>query len=231
LPNNQPGAKRVDDRRVLSVMVDSLQAGCHWQDCPAGRPTADYLRSRPPVGSAWAVAAPAHRPGRGRARRRPPPRQHHRQGQSLGRRRKRGDHVQAIGRSRGGRTTKIHTIVDGCGRPLAFGLTPGQAGDAPIAPALVAAVPPARCCVADAAHDSDALPRLLEERGTEPVIPNNPTRKRRRPFDPVAYHLRNLVERAFGRLEDLRRIAARYDKLAANYAATVAIAIRLTGWL
>ena len=64
-----------------------------------------------------------------------------------------------------------------------------------------------------------------------PVIPNNPTRKRRHPFDPVAYRLRNLIERAFCRLKDWRRIATRYDKLAANYAAAVAIAIAVTWWI
>ena len=69
------------------------------------------------------------------------------------------------------------------------------------------------------------------EQGTLPVIPNNPTRKRRHPFDPVAYRLRNLIERAFCRLKDWRRIATRYDKLAANYAAAVAIAIAVNWWI
>ena len=47
----------------------------------------------------------------------------------------------------------------------------------------------------------------------------------------MAYRLRNLIERAFCRLKDWRRIATRYDKLAANYAAAVAIAIALTWWI
>jgi putative transposase len=55
--------------------------------------------------------------------------------------------------------------------------------------------------------------------------PNNPTRKRHHPFDPALYRLRNLMERAFCRLKDSRRIATRYDKLAANYAAAIALAI------
>jgi putative transposase len=64
-----------------------------------------------------------------------------------------------------------------------------------------------------------------------PVIPNNPTRKRRHPFDPIAYQRRNLIERAFCRLKDWRRIATRYDKLARNYAASLAIAILITWWI
>jgi putative transposase len=62
------------------------------------------------------------------------------------------------------------------------------------------------------------------------VIPNHPTRKRRHPFDRTAYRLRNLIERTFARLKDWRRIATRYDKLATNYAAAVAIAIFITWW-
>ena len=34
LPKNQPGARRVDDRRVLSGIIHVLQSGCRWRDCP-----------------------------------------------------------------------------------------------------------------------------------------------------------------------------------------------------
>ena len=46
LPRNQPGARRVDDRRVLSGIVHVLRSGCRWQDCPAvyGPPTTVYNR-------------------------------------------------------------------------------------------------------------------------------------------------------------------------------------------
>ena len=93
------------------------------------------------------------------------------------------------------------------------------------------ALPAAKVCAADAAYDRDAFRQLLLARGTLPVIPNNPTRTRRHPFDPLAYRLRNLIERAFCRLKDWRRIATRYDKLAVNYAAAVSIAILVTWWI
>ena len=35
LPKNQPGARRTDDRRVISGIVHVLKTGCRWQDCPA----------------------------------------------------------------------------------------------------------------------------------------------------------------------------------------------------
>jgi transposase len=86
-----------------------------------------------------------------------------------------------------GRTTKIHAIVDACGRPIALEVIPGQLGDVRIATALISAVPPGRSLAGDAAYDSDGLRRFLLERGTLPVIPNNPTRKSSHPFDQDAY--------------------------------------------
>src|SRR5690606_36598522 len=80
---------------------------------------------------------------------------HHRP--SLGGWRKRGDEVQAIGRSRGGRTTKIHAVVDGSGRPIAFEITPGQLGDVRAALALLGPLPPAALCAADTDYDSNGL--------------------------------------------------------------------------
>jgi putative transposase len=56
------------------------------------------------------------------------------------------------------------------------------------------------------------------------VSPKNPTRKRKDPCDRHAYRLRNTIERTFSRLKDWRRIATRYDKLAQNFRAAVAIA-------
>lgn len=109
-------------------------------------------------------------------------------------------------------------------------LSAGQRGDAPLAPTLIEALPAARICAADTAYDSDALRQFLITRGTLPVIPNHPTRKHRHPFDRGAYRLRNLIERAFCRLKDWRRIATRYDKLATNYAAAIAIAILVIWW-
>ena len=100
----------------------------------------------------------------------------------------------------------------------------------PVATALVAELTPKRC-LADTAYDSDAFRAWLWQRGCQPVIPNNPTRKRKHPFDPVAYEERNVIERTFCRLKDWRRVATRYDKLARNYRATVTLAAILLYWL
>lgn len=46
LPKNQPGARRVDDRRVISGIIHVLKSGCRWCDCPAdyGPSTTIYNR-------------------------------------------------------------------------------------------------------------------------------------------------------------------------------------------
>ena len=69
-----------------------------------------------------------------------------------------------MGRSRGGLTTKIHMAVDALGRPLKLILTPGQRGDAPLAPALLQGLSPRRV-LADKAYDSNALRGLIDNMG------------------------------------------------------------------
>lgn len=114
---------------------------------------------------------------------------------------------------------------------MAFAVTPGQRGDAPVAAELILAAPASASLAADRAYDSDALRRLLLARGTRPVIPNAPYRKRLHPFDAQAYKRRNLVERAFCRLKDFRRVATRYDKLASTYTAAVCLAAIIAWWI
>lgn len=106
----------------------------------------------------------------------------------------------------------------------------GHRGDAPVALDLIGQMAP-RFCLADAAYDSDVIRTVLERRGTRPVIPNNPTRKRFHAFDRETYRMRNVIERTFSRLKDFRRIATRYDKLARNYLAAVYIVSTVCYWL
>lgn len=141
-----------------------------------------------------------------------------------------GAEAQAIGRSRGGRGTKIHVAVDQCGRPVRLIVRAGHRGDAPVAAALVGHFAP-QYCVADGAYVARALRQMLLARGTLPVIPNNPTRKHSQPFHKRLYRQRNAVERTFCRLKDWRRIATRYHRPAVNYHAAVTIAAVIMFWL
>jgi transposase len=158
-------------------------------------------------------------------------RQHHLQGTSLRRGGKRGGQEQAIGRSRGGRTTKIHAVANASGRLIGFNLTPGQMGDVRSAEGLINKLPKAAQVLADTAYDSDKFREFLIARGSTPVIKPNPTRKRIPPFDKAAYKGRNVIERAFSHLKDWRRVATRYDKLARNFRATVTLALLFKWWI
>jgi transposase len=153
------------------------------------------------------------------------------QGAPLGGRRKRGEQTQAIGRSRGGRTTKIHALTDPLCRPVAFYLTPGQASDITTAPELLALAPAMDALIADKAYDGDNLRAAIAKLGALPVIPNKSDRKHLHPFDEARYRDRNVIERMFCRLKDFRRIATRYDKLARNFLAAVMIAAMIAYWL
>ena len=134
-----------------------------------------------------------------------------------------GGTTEAIGRSRGGRTSKIHALVDDRGRPVAFILTPGNTADNCVAPALLAAVKPARRLLGDKAYDTDAIRQLLARHRIEAVIPSSARRKRPLPLDRDAYKRRNRIERMFCRIKDWRRVATRYDRRADNYLAAVAL--------
>jgi transposase len=109
-------------------------------------------------------------------------------------------------------------------------LTPGQKGDAPVAGLLIATLPPGSALLADRAYDSDRLRHFLFGRGTTPIIPNNPTRKRMHPFDKESYKARNTVERAIGRLKDWRRVSTRYDKRADTFLSAALLAATIIWW-
>ncbi len=84
--------------------------------------------------------------------------------------------IQAIGRSRGGRTTKIHALTDTQGRPYVLVLTPGNIADITAAPALLTAMPLRARLIADKGYDADSLRRRLAASGTQAVIPSTASR-------------------------------------------------------
>ncbi|WSJ34416.1 IS5 family transposase [Streptomyces subrutilus] len=155
-----------------------------------------------------------------------------------------GDH--ALGRSRGGLTTKVHLVADGRCRPLAVLLSAGQRNDALFFEAVMARVRVPRTgpgrprtrpdqVSADRAYSSRAIRTHLRARGIRALIPEPSdqvaNRKRRgraggRPpaFDSEDYKIRNTVERCIARLKQWRGIAMRTDKLAVHYEAALTVA-------
>lgn len=156
----------------------------------------------------------------------------------------------AIGRSRGGLTTKTHALVDGLGRPLTLIVTPGQAGDSPVLPRLLAELRVARrgpgrprtrptAVRGDKAYSSRDHRAMLRDRGIVAVIPERGDqighRKNRgsrggRPvsYDVEDYKNRNVVERFFNRMKNWRALASRYDKKALIYRGGVVLAAILS---
>ena len=123
---------------------------------------------------------------------------------------------QALGRSRGGFSTKIHLVVDGLGNPLDFVLTAGQVHDITQAPTLLQGHR-ADYVIADKAYDSDPLLALIEQMEAIPVIPARKNRIEPRFYDPHIYKERHLVECCINKLKWYRRIFSRFDKLASRY--------------
>jgi transposase len=158
----------------------------------------------------------------------------------------------ALGRSRGGMSTKIHQLVDGHGRPLVIAVTPGQTGDSPMLKPLLSHLAvdrlgPGRprtrptAVLGDKAYSSRAIRAELRSRQIKAVIPQPSDqighRKRRgakggRPpaFDATAYKGRNVIERSFNDHKQWRGIATRYDKLATVYRGAVVLRA-ITIWL
>lgn len=100
---------------------------------------------------------------------------------------------QALGRSKGGFTTKIHVMVDALGNPLDFILTGGQAADVTQAYTLIEGVK-ATYALMDKAYDADKLIEQLKQQGIIPVIPPKSNRKEPREYDKNIYKERSLIE-------------------------------------
>jgi transposase len=145
----------------------------------------------------------------------------------------------ALGRSRGGFSTKIHVLCDGEGHPLHFVLTPGQTHDSTAVDTLLQSADaqllngegdPIAWPVqlgGDKGYRANWIDEYLLALGIQPVIPSKENEDRdQRPveFDREAYRQRNIVERLIGWLKESRRIFARFEKTALNFGGFVKMA-------
>ena len=157
---------------------------------------------------------------------------------------------EALGRSRGGLTTKLHLSCDGKGRPLSVILTAGQVHESTRFAAVLEAIRvprpggrgrprtrPARV-IADKGYSYARCRQVLRRRGIKHTIPERRDQQRRRAqhpgrhpaFDATIYKRRNVVERCINRLKQWRGLTTRYEKRAVNYRALVVIAALMI-WL
>ena len=127
-----------------------------------------------------------------------------------------GAENQALGRSRGGFSTKIHITVDALGNPLRLQLTPGQRHDIAEAEALIVGYD-SEYVIADKGYDSDGFIDVIETNGAMAVIPPRRNRGAQRTYDKHLYKERHLVECFINKIKWYRRIFSRFEKLAVRY--------------
>ena len=121
-------------------------------------------------------------------------------------------------------STKIHTLVDALGNPIAFFLTGGHAHDLVGADHLLPDMR-ADVLIADKAFDADK--RVIEPltaAGKATVIPSRANRRVPRKYDRDLYKARHLIENFFAKIKQFRAIATRYDKTERNFLAAVHLA-------
>lgn len=130
-----------------------------------------------------------------------------------------GQAQQALGRSRGGFSTKIHLSAEALGQPQHFALTPGQAHDLTKAYDLLYAAPldQVEKVLADRNYDANDFRQAIQDGGAEAVIPPRGRRTHPLPYDTHVYRERHLVECLVNKLKHYRRLFSRFDKLADHY--------------
>jgi len=148
-----------------------------------------------------------------------------------------GDH--ALGRSRGGFSTKIHILCDGNGLPLGFHLTAGQTHESSVLDDLLISADQSLldeegeriawpfALGGDKGYRANWIDEYLLNLGMTPVIPSKENEDRTaRPveFDKQAYRRRNVIERLIGWLKESRRIFSRFEKTAKNFGGMITLA-------
>jgi transposase len=155
---------------------------------------------------------------------------HRRARACVGGRSKRGQEGQALGRSRGGFTTKIHAKSDASGDIIAFDLTAGQAFDGRHFDVLLDIGPDIqpRAVICDKGYASKANRDAARARGIAPVIPYKANEKNKPAFfAPTLYKARARIEQGVGRLKRFKRVALRCEKTARNFRSIVSFAAGL----
>jgi transposase len=136
---------------------------------------------------------------------------------------------EALGRSKGGFSCKIHALSDALGMPVKFKLTGGQEAECKQAIPLLENVN-ASAVLADKGYDTNELRAWLKERMIKAVVPPKSNRVEEIKCDFWLYKERHVVECMFGKLKHYRRIATRYEKKAINYMGMLSFASVLL-WL
>ena len=140
-----------------------------------------------------------------------------------------GQAAQALGKSVGGFSTKIHATVDAHGNPLRLILTAGQRADSPLAIPLLTGFTFEKV-LADRGYDATAILDFIAANNGEALIPSKKNRLVQRDIDLHIYNGRHLVECFMNKIKHFRRIFSRFDKYATRYKSFLSFASALI-WL
>jgi transposase len=231
LPTDTRVMPCVDDRRVISSIVHAIESVGRWIDAPACLcPAEATLQPLSAAGQHRHLERYIHCPGQ--CRRPTFPAAQRFLGRSCSSQcggRKKGELNQAVGRSRGGRTTTIHALTDGMCRPVAFLLTGGNVADCEAGEVLIDRMPATSLLnAAKATTEMTFFAKVRQRSALVNIPPPKANRKWKSCFSPYLYHDRNAIKRMFCGLKDFRGIATRYDPLATNFLASVCIAATVT---
>ena len=230
LPQQTRGAKRVDDRKILNGIFYILRTGAPWRDLPEryGPRTTVYNRYvRWGRKGVWKTVfdalarevkdslifidgsiVKAHRAAAGSKK--------GNFSSVLDASRRRFVCLSANG-SRGGRTSKVHAAVDEYGRPLRLVISGGNVHDSQMFDAFTDWQEEPLAIVADKAYASAKIRRQIEDEGALAVIPSKSNARKPIPHDKNLYAMRNIVERFFCKMKDMRRLSTRFEKTAMNF--------------
>ena len=129
---------------------------------------------------------------------------------------------QHIGKSRGGKTTKIHAIVDGLGNPLHFTLTAGNVNDCIEAVNILSYLPiEGSNVIADKAYGTKEIRDYISSQNASYTMIPKSNAKNQWAYDLFLYKERHLIDCFFQKIKSFRRIATRYDKLASSFLAFI----------
>jgi len=134
-----------------------------------------------------------------------------------------GKKNEAIGRSVGGLTTKIHCLAESHGNPKSLLLTGGNIHDIVVAKEILGKEI-SNAVMGDKGYDSDSFRADIESKGAIAVIPYKRNRKRRKSIDMILYGARHCIENLFSKIKHFRSVATRYEKTAINFLSVVCLA-------
>jgi transposase len=122
-------------------------------------------------------------------------------------------------------------VTDAIGRPISFFMSAGQVSHYTGAAALLRNLPEANWLIADPGCDADWFRDSVKDNEVKPCMPDRKARRTSEKYDKRRYKRRNWIEIMFGRLNDWRKIAKRFDRCPQVFLSAVALAATVRFWL